>query len=239
MNWTDPIRTAFVAACFGLGGIFLVGASQIGPVFAEAVDQSRENGPDGDKNALEQSVAPDSRLEEVEAYLNSVQSLKADFIQRSPDGLVAEGTLALERPGRLRFDYAEDVPLLVVSDGTTLSFIDYDVNQVTRWPIMDTPLGILVAREINFHDGLIVNTSLGEDGLLRVSVQDPKRIDEGYITLIFEQDPMVLRAWDAVDPQGMVTRVALVNVDTNVELSRSLFDFDDPRARPFSGRRRR
>lgn len=178
-------------------------------------------------------------LSRVEDYLNSIQSLEAGFIQRGPDGGVAEGTLSLERPGKLRFDYEDDIPLLLVSDGTTLTFVDYDVKQVTRWPIMDTPLGILVAREIDLSGDMIVSTYQDDGGLLRVTIKDPKRMDEGYISLIFEQNPMVLRAWDAIDAQGLVTRITLVNAEANVDLAKSLFTFKDPRALPFSGRRRR
>lgn len=178
-------------------------------------------------------------LRRVEDYLNGIKSLESGFIQRGPDGTVTEGTLSLERPGRLRFDYTDDIPLLLVSDGTTLTFVDYEVKQVTRWPIMDTPLGILVAKHIDLRGDLIVTASEAEGGLLRVTVKDPKRLDEGYITLIFEQNPLVLRAWDAVDAQGFVTRVALVNMETNVALADSLFTFKDPRALPFTGRRKR
>ncbi|MEX1147243.1 MAG: outer membrane lipoprotein carrier protein LolA [Sphingomonadales bacterium] len=213
-------------------GMFVVAAA-LGLTPAIAVANNE------DTTLLEQDNTALEQVRRVEDYLNGMRSLKADFIQRSPDGSVAEGTLALERPGRLRFDYEEDVPLLVVSDGTTLSFIDYDVNQVTRWPIMDTPLGILVAGTIDLRSAMIVNVSEGEDGLLRVSVQDPKRLDEGYIVLILDQNPMTLRAWDAVDPQGQVTRVALVNMEPNVDVDRSRFKFEDPRTMPFSGRRRR
>lgn len=182
---------------------------------------------------------PAPEVTAVEDYLNGIHSLESGFIQRGPDGSVVEGTLSLERPGRLRFQYQEGVPILIVSDGTTLTFVDYDVRQVTRWPIADTPLGILVAKNIDLENAMIVSSTSGEDGLLRVTVQDPKRIDEGYITLIFEQKPLTLRAWDAVDPQGLVTRVTLVNAETNVALDDSLFTFKDPRALPFSGRRRR
>lgn len=210
-----------------------------GAPFAIAQDLVPEE-PGPEEPAAPDPVQPDTAtIDRVEAYLNDICTLKAGFIQRAPDGSVAEGRLSLERPGRLRFDYGDEVPLLVVSDGTTLSFVDYDVKQVTRWPIMDTPLGILVAKETDFDDKFMVTTSTDAGGLLRVTVQDPKRLDEGYITLIFERDPLILRAWDAVDAQGMVTRVTLVNAETNVALNDSLFTFKDPRTLPFSGRRRR
>lgn len=226
-NVMKPVGTAVGAAIIavGLWGAPLAIAQDSVP--AETVTPAEAAKPDT------------ATIDRVEAYLNGIRSLEAGFIQRAPDGAVAEGRLSLERPGRLRFDYGDDVPLLVVSDGTTLSFVDYDVKQVTRWPIMDTPLGILVAKETELGDEFMVTTSEETGGLLRVTVQDPKRLDEGYITLIFERAPLILRAWDAVDAQGMVTRVTLVNAEPNVALDDALFTFKDPRTLPFSKRRRR
>ncbi len=169
----------------------------------------------------------------VERYLNDIRSLKAEFIQVAPDGVVTEGKVTMERPGKLRFEYQPGVPILVVADGSTLTFVDYDVKQVTRWPISETPLGILVAKTINLTKALTVTTRHGEDGLLRVVVVDPKKTDQGYITLIFEDPPLTLRAWEVTDPQGYVTRVTLINPVTNADVPDKFFTYNDPRTLPF------
>lgn len=181
--------------------------------------------------------APASDLDRVEQYLNDIKSLQASFIQEAPDGTVTEGTLSLERPGKLRFAYQPEVPLLVVSDGSTLTFIDYDLKQVTRWPIGETPLGFLVAKTVNLRDKLQVTTTHGADGLIRVKVVDPARADQGFITLIFEDKPLALRAWEAIDAQGLKTRVTIMNPVYNTKLAASLFTYKDPRALPFSGKK--
>lgn len=172
--------------------------------------------------------APDT-IVRVEDYLNGIQTLKADFIQRAPDGVVTEGKVVIERPGRLRFEYEPGIPLLVVSDGSMLTFVDYDVKQVTRWPINDTPMRVLVAKNIDLRQSLNVVSSAQEGNILRVTVQDPKQADQGYITLIFEDNPLVLRAWEVTDPQGYVTRLSLVNPEFNERISQASFTFKDPR----------
>lgn len=170
-------------------------------------------------------------ISRIEDYLNGIRTLKADFIQRAPDGVVSEGKVVLERPGRLRFEYAPGVPILVVADGTMLTFVDYDVKQVTRWPIGDTPLNVLVAKTIDLSKSLKVISSSSDGGLLRLSVQDPKKADQGFITLVFEENPLALRAWEVTDPQGFVTRLSLVNPEFNADVNRSVFTFVDPRPR--------
>lgn len=179
----------------------------------------------------------DDLLPRIERYLNDVHSMEAGFIQEAPDGVVTEGKLSLERPGKLRFEYKGDIPLLVVADGSTLTFVDYDVKQVTRWPIGETPLGILVARHIDLKKDLETTVTRGADKLIRVKVVDPKRADQGFMTLIFEDRPLALRAWEVTDPQGFETRVTIINPVYNTDIADALFTYKDPRTMPFSGRR--
>ncbi len=193
--------------------------------------------------ADEPAVTPPSHVvgetDAIEDYLQGLRSMEARFIQQGPDGTMAEGTMLLKRPGRLRFEYGKDIPLLLVSNGKILSFIDYDINQVTRWPIRDTPLGVLVDDEIDLSKDLNVKRINTADGLLRVEIKDPKHEDEGFITLIFNASPLELRAWEVTDSQGLKTRVTLIDPVTNVTLKNSQFEFDDPRTLPMTGGRKR
>lgn len=177
--------------------------------------------------------------EAIAAYLEAIQSMKAAFIQEGPDGTMTEGNMNLKRPGKLRFDYGKDSPLLLVSDGKILSFIDYDVKQVTRWPINDTPLGILVSAKVDLTKNLTITSMTEGNGLLRVTVKDKRRPDEGFITLIFDASPLELRAWEVTDQQGLKTRVTLISPQKNIEVADAVFNFKDPRALPFPGNRRR
>ena len=177
-------------------------------------------------------------LEKIAKSLNAIRTLKADFIQRAPDGSVMEGVLYLERPGKLRFDYGKDAAFLLVSNGKLLTFVDYEVKQVNRWPIKKTPLGILVDDEITFDSKVEVPDIIRFAGLLKVPVIDPKRQEYGYIILIFEESTMELRAWESVDAQGYTTRVALVNPEYNVPIDKKQFTFKDPRPSKRGPRRR-
>ncbi len=177
-------------------------------------------------------------LSKIEESLNAIHTLKADFVQRAPDGSVSEGKLYLERPGKLRFDYGKDAPFLVVSNGTMLTFVDYEVKQVSRWPIKKTPLGILVDEHITFDSSIEIPDIIYFAGLVKLPIIDPKRRDYGYIILIFEESTMELRAWESVDTQGYTTRVALINPEYNMDIDKNKFTFKDPRPNRRGPRRR-
>ena len=44
-------------------------------------------------------------VERAETYLNAITTLKARFLQVSPNGASVEGDVYLSRPGRLRMQY--------------------------------------------------------------------------------------------------------------------------------------
>ena len=164
----------------------------------------------------------------VAAYLNEVRSLEARFIQVGPNGELAQGDLYLRRPGRLRFEYDPPSPLLLVADGFWLILHDRELEQVSRWPIGDTPLGVLVAENIDLQGRTRVTKVERRSDVLTVTLIDRERPDEGSVTLVFSETPFRLHQWRVVDPQGGVTNLSLQSPRLNPKLDPELFTFTDP-----------
>lgn len=178
-------------------------------------------------------------ITKIEDSLNYIRSMKAVFIQRGPEGNVDEGTIFLERPGKIRFEYDNENPILVVSNGDMLSFIDYEIKQVSRWPIDKTPLSVLVDDHIDLSDRDIeIPEIIRFAGLIKISVLQPDNKDQGHITLIFEESTMELKSWEVIDVQGYTTRIALLNPEYNITVDDERFTFDDPRPNRRRGSRR-
>ena len=89
-------------------------------------------------------AAPSAELAKVENHLASAQSMTADFVQTDARNRSLKGTLALKRPGRIRFDYGS-ANMLLVGNGKTLTFVDYEVGQKSAWPIAKSPLSVLLS----------------------------------------------------------------------------------------------
>lgn len=189
--------------------------------------------------ALAIAAAPAAAaLSDVSAHLAAAKTMTADFVQTSAGGAVTRGTLSLSRPGRARFEYEPSVPMLVVADGQTLTLIDYEVAQVSKWPIRGTPLAVLLdptirldgfARELGPTDG-------GLPGFVTVQARDRKHPEFGVLTLFFTRDAqapggLALSAWRALDAQGTMTQVQLSRVQYNVPISKTKFTYRDPRSR--------
>lgn len=174
-------------------------------------------------------------LSSVQAHLRSTSSMTADFIQTDRNGQRLTGRLTLKRPGKIRFQYQKDVPLLIVGDGSRLTMIDYQVKQVQSWPVKNSPLGALLDpdRDLSRYAKVIPT---GNGDVLSVEVKDPKRPEYGTITMVFIRDGSApgglrLRGWVALDSQNNRTRIDLSNQKFNVDVADSAFKWTDPRPR--------
>jgi len=179
------------------------------------------------------AFAASGTLDNAVAALRGIQTMRADFTQTDRSGQTVRGKMTLKRPGKIRFEYGSGVPLLVVSNGKTLTMVDYEVNQVERWPISNSPLGALLDpnRDVKKYGRL---RGTNNDNVLSVEVKDPKKPEYGTITLIFVRKPSApggweLTNWVALDAQNNRTTVRLENQRYGVSVSDSTFTYKDPR----------
>jgi len=177
--------------------------------------------------------ADQSDLSKVNAYIRAVTTMTANFSQTDRNGQTLTGQLTIKQPGKIRFQYQKGVPLLIVGDGKALTMIDYEVRQVQRWPIGNSPLGALIDPNKDLSKfGKVIQT--GDPTILSVQARDPKRPEYGTITMIFKRDAaspagLQLYGWVALDSQNNRTAVKLSNQRYGVPVADSAFRWNDPR----------
>ena len=179
------------------------------------------------------AAAQSDQLDQVVSALRGISTMTADFTQTDRKGQSLSGKLSLKRPGKIRFEYQKSANMLVVSNGKSLYLVDYDVNQVQRWPIGNSPLGALLdpSRDVKKYGKLIPS---GTDNVVTVEVKDSKHPEYGVITLIFVRNAnapggLQLTNWVALDAQNGRTTVRLSNQRYGVSIADSAFTFKDPR----------
>jgi outer membrane lipoprotein-sorting protein len=171
------------------------------------------------------ATAQDSAdLARIEAYLDTLRTLKAHFLQVSSNGSTAEGTAWLERPGLMRFDYAPPSPLLLVANHGAVVFQDRQLGQVSNYPLSATPLGILLADHVKLSGNVTVTGIARQPGQLQVTMVRTASPGDGSLTLVFADNPLALRQWVVVDAQRQETRVSLFNVELGGKFDQGLFE---------------
>lgn len=171
-------------------------------------------------------------LARAEQYLNTIQTLKARFIQISPAGDSVEGSVSLWRPGRMRLDYDAPSPVQIIANGKFLIYYDKQLKQVSYLDLESSIAGILVRDQVQLdgQDLKVLKISHAPD-LLNVTVTHRKDPSQGQITLVFTEKPFALRQWKVLDAQGQTTTVSLYEPQVGIPLDKAQFQFVDPDAK--------
>ncbi len=164
----------------------------------------------------------------IERYLNSITTLRARFLQISPAGDIARGTVLMSRPGKMRIDYDPPVPVLIVTEGSWLMLYDKELEASSYTSLNDSLAGFLVRPRIQLGGDVMVRDLDRGKGVIRVTMVRRDAPESGALTLVFGENPLSLRQWTIVDGRGGETRVALENPLFNGKIEAKEFDFTPP-----------
>lgn len=167
-------------------------------------------------------------LEKVEAYFQSLKTLKADFKQTAPDGEERTGIFYLSRPGKMRFDYAPPLEDFIVADGIFIYYYDGELKQQSNATIGSTMADYFLRKKINLSGDITVTDIRTDKKQLEVTVTQTADPAAGSLTMFFDKEPLTLRKWSVVDSQGLVTQVALSNIESGLKLDSALFRYRNP-----------
>ncbi len=168
----------------------------------------------------------------IDTYLRGLRSAEGAFRQTNPDGSIQTGRFFLAKPGRIRFEYAAPVGAMVIADGINVGVFDPKSNRVSsRYPLGRTPLSLLLRDDLSLSEPGLVLGAARNGELVDVTVVDPRVPDEGRMVMSFAAAPIALARWAITTRPGQRTEVALTEMRTGVELSRSLFNIELEEAR--------
>ena len=185
--------------------------------------------------ALAAGAAGEGAAERLDEWLAANESFRARFAQSvfDEDGLrigASEGTVALRRPYRFRWDYEAPEPQLLVADGVTLWWYDADLAQVTARPVetalRGTPAAILAGRDR--VDALFRAAPLASrEGVdwVELTPNDP---GASFRAIRVGMRGRELRALEMEDGFGQTTRIDFFDVESNPPFPEGLFRFDPP-----------
>jgi outer membrane lipoprotein-sorting protein len=164
-------------------------------------------------------------LSELSRYMNALTTAEAEFTQINADGSIGTGKLFIQRPGRVRFEYAPPDRSLVVAGGGQVAVFDAKSNQPPeQYPLSRTPLSIILARNVDLARAKMVVGHTEDGNTTRVRAQDPEHPEYGSIELVFTAGPTELRQWVIRDDGGSETTVILGEMTRGIDIAASLFN---------------
>lgn len=149
-------------------------------------------------------------LNALSQYLNQFTTAQGAFTQVNPDGTLSTGTIYIKRPGRVRFEYNPPEEALVMAGGGQVAVFDPKSEPgVERYPLSETPLNIILERNVDLGRAGMVTGHTSDGTRTTVLAQDPDHPEYGSIQLVFTANPTELRQWIVTDETGQTTTVIL------------------------------
>lgn len=183
--------------------------------------------------------APDAALDAVQKHYDGVRDIRAKFVQKSFSPAIgketeAHGDVVVERPGRMRWEYAPPDGRVIVVDKDAIRIWNPEEKQLQIAPlspdnVSPTALSFLMAKSTlreTFDGKTIAEPSRAELGLLL-----RPRNEGGFEALELWVDPKTyqLRESVVVDAFGNRTRLRLEEVVENKGVPPAAFELAAPK----------
>lgn len=170
------------------------------------------------------AIAEKISLTNLSAYINSLSIIKTNFIQINSDGSKDEGQLYMNRPGRLRLEYAPpNNALVIASTGSVAIYDDKSKSGPAVFPLKHSPLNFFLQNNVDLKNNGMVSKHIKKQEYTIVITRDPRGKIPGEIEMAFSDNPTTLRQWTITDQSNQKTTIILGKLHKQKFLPRSLF----------------
>lgn len=184
---------------------------------------------------VESTVFSATASDVLQAKLNAIRTMSATFQQivktKNRELTRSSGTMALMRPGRLRWQTKTPMEQLVIADGQRLWIYDVDLEQVTVKK-QSNGLGGTAALFLSGYNETVARDFVVTEkshGKMDSFVLQAKSSKANFQQLKFIFINNALMQMDLFDQLGQHTEVKLSQIKTNRVLAPTLFVFKAPK----------
>ncbi|ESW66390.1 membrane protein [Mesorhizobium sp. LSHC422A00] len=166
-------------------------------------------------------------------HFSSVKPMSGDFVQSGPRAERTKGKFFLQRPGKIRFNYAGQSGVSVIADGKSLVVYNKKLKTSRLYALSKTPLKLLLDNQVNFSGNRL--KSIRDDGAqVIIRLADKSAFGNSNITMVFDRESLDLRRWTLTDERGLTSTVTISNVKQGVRAPAGTFTIDYAANREFN-----
>jgi outer membrane lipoprotein-sorting protein len=163
-------------------------------------------------------------LLKIQEYLNNIKFLKTDFIQKTSDGNISTGKFFLSRPGKMRVEYGDPTPLLIIANGSVLSYTDVELEETSFLTTNSTPASFLTRKNFSFNSKDVQITDFEKsDDFIKVGIVKKNKKEAGIFRLIFSTNPMRFIKMEVKNDLDELTQVEFVDAKFGEKISDKMF----------------
>jgi len=193
-------------------------------------------------DASAQTTQPaDALAKQLQAHYQSIRDFSANFTQSYRTGVLKtrtqeSGTVAVKKPGKMRWTYTQPERKDLVSDGRNIYWYVHEEKQVVRRDVAETastPDLFLSGKGDIGRDFIATHATSSIPGSVALKLV-PRRAEPEYEYLVVAFDPksLQIRGLTTRDHQGGESSFTFSNMKENRGLSDKDFVFTPPRGVP-------
>ncbi|MDC0857137.1 outer-membrane lipoprotein carrier protein LolA [Rickettsiales bacterium] len=167
-------------------------------------------------------------IDDVESYLNNINSFTANFLQLDSSGSLVEGKILISKPGKFKWDYTSQ-PIQIVSDGKTIIFYDKELEQSSFLDVEDSIASLLAEANIDLDMDLNIIEFITNENGTYITLSKPNKKDVKEMRLYFEHDPFAITKIDVLDYNNNNIEINFFDIEINNKISNSEFIILDNR----------
>ncbi|MBI5892779.1 MAG: outer membrane lipoprotein chaperone LolA [Deltaproteobacteria bacterium] len=180
----------------------------------------------------------DSILSNVQKTYENISDMKASFVQETTsatfkDTQKSEGIVYFKKPGMMRWEYSNPNKDVIVNNGETIWVYQPDLGQVmvSKFDKESSPL----SKHFLSGMGNVKNdfdVKLGEEtpfSYTLILVPKTQQPNIRKIHLTIDKKTFMMNKTASFDPFGNIASVRFIDVKTNTNLQKSIFNFEIPK----------
>ena len=177
----------------------------------------------------------DQGRQSLDTFLANTQTIEARFQQKLLDnkGILLQqsaGQFTLKRPGKFIWNYRLPYPQLIVSNGKKIWVFDSELEQVSikqySEMLSGAPVALLDQRK-KIEDDFVITDAGIVQGQNWVKLK-PRSADSEFLEIHVGMANGNLKSMRLMDSFGQTTSIEFEQMQTNVPLEDSLFEFKPP-----------
>ncbi len=160
----------------------------------------------------------------IEQYLNNIKNISANFNQITSSGAISSGKFYLSRPGKMRVEYDDQPPIIIIVNKSVLTYYDKELDEISNLRTNTTPASFLTRKNISFSakDIEIINV-FKEDEYFKITIAKKNSKRFGEFSLLFSLNPINFIQMQVANDLDELVNVNLIDIDYKKPIANDLF----------------
>lgn len=192
-------------------------------------EEEKYYGDDNPPLSIKETYA--NEIKDIETYLNSFASLTARFKQSNTDGEISYGNIFISKPGKIRCEYINPSPILLIINDQKITYYDQKLDEVSYTTSDATALKILALDDLKLGKLDIIEIEKDSNSIsLSIKEYNPDLKQYFIVSILFSYPRVELKQMKIVTEDNEVNAI-FDKIYYNKILGKELFFFHRDRKR--------